>query len=44
MEPFPNAAEVEPVVYYILPPPAEDEIGPGDLEIEFEPEWEADDE
>ena len=53
MNPFRNLtlppAEAPPIVYYILPQDdADDEapIGPGDLEIEFEfdPDFDADDE
>ncbi|WP_171012720.1 MULTISPECIES: hypothetical protein [unclassified Sphingomonas] len=51
MDPFRNLpeppAEAAPLVYYILPraePVPDAPIGPGDLEIEFEPDWEAEDE
>ncbi|MBN8812733.1 MULTISPECIES: hypothetical protein [Sphingomonas] len=51
MDPFRNLperpAEAPPLVYYILPQaeqPPETPIGPGDLEIEFEPDWEAEEE
>jgi hypothetical protein len=47
MEPFRNLpeppADVAPLVYYILPQ-EEAPIGPGDLEIEFEFDLDAEDE